>query len=117
VYLTPTMLDIMYVVSLVSKLMESTKDSHWHVVKRIFRYIVGATLYGILCSSTISDFLIGYIDYYFSSSIDDMKSTSRYLFYIGPGMISWESNKHPIVTITSSKAEYVATIAKTFQVE
>ena len=37
-YLTATRLDIMYGVSLISRFMESPKESHWQVGKRIMRY-------------------------------------------------------------------------------
>jgi len=38
-YLTSTRLDIMYVVILISKFMDSPEDSHWQVGKTILRYI------------------------------------------------------------------------------
>jgi hypothetical protein len=54
--------------------------------------------------------LIGCIDSDFSHSIDDIKSTSGYIFHLGSGVISWESKKYTIMTIASVEAEYVATI-------
>ena len=38
-YLTTTRPDIMYGVSLISRFMESPKDSHWQAGKRILRYV------------------------------------------------------------------------------
>ena len=46
-YLTATRLDLMYAVSLISKFMESPKDSHWNVGKIILRYVVGTLGYGL----------------------------------------------------------------------
>lgn len=40
-YLTATRLDLMHAVSLISRLMETRKDSHWQVGKRILRYVKG----------------------------------------------------------------------------
>ena len=40
-YLIATRLDIMYGVSLISRFMESPKDSHWQVGKRIPMYVSG----------------------------------------------------------------------------
>ena len=40
-YLTTTRLDIMYGVSMISRFMESPKDSHWQVGKRILTYVSG----------------------------------------------------------------------------
>ena len=38
-YLTMTRPDIMYGLSLISRFMQSPKDSHWQVAKRILRYV------------------------------------------------------------------------------
>ena len=40
-YLTATRLDIMQGVSLISKFMETPRDTHWSAGKRILRYITG----------------------------------------------------------------------------
>lgn len=46
-YLTAIRPDIMYVVNLMSKFMESPKGSHWKVEKRVLRYIASTTQHGI----------------------------------------------------------------------
>ena len=43
-----------------------------------------------------------------TGSIDDRKSTSGYVFSFGSVLVAWESNKHPIVTLSSTKAKFVA---------
>jgi hypothetical protein len=53
--------------------------------------------------------LIGYNDSDFVGSIDDKKSTLGYIFHLDLGVISWASKKQPIMTISSTKDEYVAT--------
>ena len=40
-YLTTTRPDVMYGVSMISRFMESPKDSHWQAGKRILRYVNG----------------------------------------------------------------------------
>jgi hypothetical protein len=47
-HLTTNTLDIMCVVSLISRFVETPKDMHWQVGKRILRYIVGTVGHGIL---------------------------------------------------------------------
>jgi hypothetical protein len=59
--------------------------------------------------------LIIYTDSYFVGSIDDRKSTSRYVFSLGSGVVEWESKKQPIVTLSSTDAEYVAIVATACQ--
>ena len=52
--------------------------------------------------------LIGYTNSDWAGSIDDKKSISSYIFHLGPEAISWASKKQPIVTLSSTEAEYVA---------
>ena len=47
-YLIATRPDIMHVVSLISRFMEKTKETHWKASKRILRYVKGTKGYGIL---------------------------------------------------------------------
>ena len=46
-YLTMTRLDILYGVGLVSRYMETPRESHWLTAKRILRYIKGTFNFGI----------------------------------------------------------------------
>eukprot|EP00253_Pinus_taeda_P006859 PITA_06859 len=81
-YLTATRLDIMHVVSSISRFMERPKEAHWQRAKRILRYVK-----------------------------DDRKITSSYVFHMGSGAISWASKKQPIVAFSTAEAEYVAATA------
>ena len=53
-YLIATRLDIVYGVSLISRLMKSPKDSHWKVGKRKFRYVARAKEYEIFITKLMS---------------------------------------------------------------
>jgi hypothetical protein len=87
-YLTMTRPDIMYGVSLISKFMETPKESHWKEGKRILRYVNGTIDFGIRYS-TLEDFkVIGYTNNDFGGNIFDRKSTSGYTFHFGTGMVS-----------------------------
>ena len=46
-YLTITRPNTMFAVSLISIFMESPKNTHWKTRKRILRYIIGTTNFGI----------------------------------------------------------------------
>ena len=52
---------------------------------------------------------VGYMDSNFMSDKDSRKSTSRYVFMLGGGAISWRSVKQDRTVDSTSKAEYVAT--------
>lgn len=59
-YLTTTRPDIMKVVSLISRFMETPKHTHWREGKRIVRYITRTKYCGIMYASTKKKDLIGY---------------------------------------------------------
>ena len=59
-YLTTTRPDFMYGVILISRFMESPKDSHWQVGKRILRYVSGTKDLGIMYSTSENFKLTGY---------------------------------------------------------
>jgi hypothetical protein len=115
-YLTTTIPDIMVVVSLISRFMETPKSTHWQAGKRILRYIARTTDFGIRYTSNLNFELIVYIDSDFVGSIDDRKSTSGYVFILGSGEVAWASKKQPIVTLSSTDAEHVATTTTACQV-
>eukprot|EP00253_Pinus_taeda_P020674 PITA_20674 len=50
-----------------------------------------------------------YTDSDCAGSVDDKKSTSGYVFHMGSGAISWASKKQPVVSLSTTEVEYVAT--------
>eukprot|EP00253_Pinus_taeda_P028724 PITA_28724 len=114
-YLTATRPDIMHAVSLISRFMERPKEAHWQATKRIMRYVKGTKRFGILYTTSECSDLIGYTDSDWAGSVDDRKSTSGYVFYMGSGAISWASKKQPIVALSIAEAEYVAATAAACQ--
>jgi hypothetical protein len=55
--------------------------------------------------------LIGFTDSDFAGDHDDRRSTSGYVFMLGTGAVSWSSKKQPIVTLSTTEAEFVAASA------
>ena len=99
-YLTATRPDLMYDVNLISRFMESPKDSHWNVGKRILRYVVGKLGYGLSHTHTPDSILRRYTNSDFAGSLDDRKNTFGYAFHLGTNMTSWASQKQPIVSMS-----------------
>jgi hypothetical protein len=98
----------MYATSLVSRFMESPKDSHWKMEKQILRYVAGTLNFSLWYTKSDSNQLSSYTDSDFVGSLDDRKHTSGHFFQLGTNLISWASKKQPIVSISSAEAEYVA---------
>jgi hypothetical protein len=114
-YLTATRPGIMYAASLVSRFMESPKDSHWKMTKRILRYVAGTLNFVLWYTKSDSNQLSGYTDSDFAGSLDDRKNTSGHVFQLGTNLISWASKKQPIVSISSAEVEYVTATSASCQ--
>lgn len=110
-YLTCTRPDILFSVGIVSRYMEAPTVTHLKAAKRILRYLKGTVDYGLFYSSSEEFQLIGYSDSDFAGDLDDRKSTTGFVFFMGSNAISWSSKKQAIVTLSSCEAEYVAVTA------
>ncbi|GJR22347.1 hypothetical protein Tco_0970874 [Tanacetum coccineum] len=79
-YLTSSMPDIMFAVCACARLV-NPKISHLHAVKRIFRYLKGASL--------------------------DRKSTTGGCQFLRCKLISWKCKKQTVVANSITEAEYI----------
>jgi hypothetical protein len=52
--------------------------------------------------------IVDYLDSDFAGCLDTEKSTSRYIFTLANGAISWKSSKQTITTSSTMYAEFVA---------
>ncbi|XP_039143969.1 uncharacterized mitochondrial protein AtMg00810-like [Dioscorea cayenensis subsp. rotundata] len=107
-YLTHSRPDIMHVVSIMSRFMQTPSMHHLGAVKRILRYINGTTNYGLLYTKNDEFNLTGYSDSDLGGSQDDRKSTTGWLFSLGSTAIAWCSKKQPITALSSTEAEYIS---------
>ena len=84
-YLTATRPDLTYEVSLISRsrFMANPTKTHWFAAKRILRYLKGTTELGIYCKKEESTNVVAYTDNDFAGDIDDRKSTSGFVFFLG----------------------------------
>ncbi|XP_038984427.1 secreted RxLR effector protein 161-like [Phoenix dactylifera] len=114
-YLTATRPDIMFAANLLSCYMQEPSQNHYGAGKRVLRHFRGTLDYGILYKAGECSSLIGYSDSDWAGCLDDMKSTSGYVFSLGSGICSWASKKQNIVAQSSAEAEYVAAAKATSQ--
>ena len=52
--------------------------------------------------------IVGYTNSDFACCQDDMKSTSRYIFMLAGGALSWKSVKQTLLAFSTMQAEFVA---------
>jgi len=83
----------MFPAGLLSRFMSSPNNVHMGVAKKVLKYIRGTADLGILYSKSGGVKLNGYADSDWAGSVDDMKSTSGYIFTIGSGAICWNAKK------------------------
>lgn len=98
--------DLSYAVNKVSQFMNSPLVSHWQVVKRILRYLVGTKNMGLHLQRSKFLKLSALCDADWASDPVDRRSTSGFCIFLGPNLISWISKKQPIVSRSSTEAEY-----------
>jgi len=101
----------MFVVSLLSKYMDHPTELHFEAAKRVLRYLKGTCDFGILYSKRGEDKLIAYTDNDYARDLNDRKGTSGYVFMLNSGAVSWSSKKQPIVTLSTTEAEFVVVVA------
>ena len=82
-YLTCTRPDLSLSVGIVSRFMEEPVVAHWKALKRILRYVQGTVSLGMFYSKAEEYKLTGYSDSDWCGDIDDRKSTSGYVFFMG----------------------------------
>lgn len=100
--------DISYAVGRCSRFMENPAQIHVNAVKRILKYIRGTINSGIHYKFDRDFYLRGYSDADFAGDLDDRRSTSGYLFFLGANAISWCSAKQRTVSVSTTESEYVA---------
>jgi hypothetical protein len=90
-YLIASRPDILFAVSILSRFMHSSRETHFIAAKRILRYIKGIIDLGIFCPrlSERTVELRGYTNSDLGGCVDDSRSISGYLFSLNSGVFTW----------------------------
>ena len=100
--------DIAFAVHHLSQFTTNHTKSHYTAVKRVFRYLKGTKNTGIIFKHDPNGRdLHMYVDADFAN-LEDGKSVSGYASNIGNACATWSSKKQPIVTLSTTEAEYIA---------
>ncbi|XP_058101124.1 secreted RxLR effector protein 161-like [Magnolia sinica] len=108
IYFTLSRPNIAYAVGVVSRFMQTPKKPHLEAVRRILRYLKGMIDLGLLYKKGGACKIVGYCDADYGGDHDTRRSTTGYVFNYGSGAISWCSKRQPIVSLSTTEAEYRA---------
>ncbi|CAL8081981.1 unnamed protein product [Prunus armeniaca] len=109
-YLTTTRPNMMFVTSLISRYMAKPIELHLQAAKRALRYLKEIVNYGIHYKRGGDGKLLAFTDSNYARDMKDRKSTSGYVFLLSSSVVSWSSKKQPIVTLSTTEAEFVAAV-------
>ncbi|GJV11575.1 putative ribonuclease H-like domain-containing protein [Tanacetum coccineum] len=107
-YLTSSILDIMFAVCACARYQVNPKVLHLYAVKRIFRYLKGQPKLGLWYPKDSPFDLVAYTDNDYAGASLDRKSTIGGCQFLGCRLISWQCKKQTVVANFTTKAEYVA---------
>jgi hypothetical protein len=88
--------------------MHDPKSGHLDVVYRILRYLKSSPGKVLWFKRNGHLNMEGYCDADWTSCIDDRRSTSAYCTFVGGNLVSWRSKKQPVVSRSTTEAEYRA---------
>jgi hypothetical protein len=116
-YLVHTRPDLAHSVGYTSRFMAEPHEDHLGAVKRILRYVAGTQDHGVWYARGRAEdlTLLGFSDSDHAGDVEDSRSTSGILFYLGKNPITWQSQKQKSVALSSCEAEYMASSAATCQ--
>jgi hypothetical protein len=103
--------NIAHAVGVLSRYMSKPWKEHWTIVKRFFRYLRGTASYG-LCYEGIPGLdrvvdIHGFVDVDWDGDLDHRRSTSRYVFNLFGGAISWMRKRQVVVALLTTESEYM----------
>jgi hypothetical protein len=108
IYVTKSKPDVTQAVGQVARFQAAPKESHVLEVKRIFRYLKGKKEFGLWYPRGKDLSLIAYTDVDWEGCIDDRRSTSGEVFYLGECLLSCLSKKKSSVSLSTAEVEYIS---------
>lgn len=97
-------------------IMERPTKLHLNAIKCILRYVQGTLKYVLFYPRGTKNYLLsGYSDSDMAGNVEDRKSTMGMVFYLNESLITWVSQMQKCITLSSCKAEVMATTAAACQ--
>jgi hypothetical protein len=117
-YLLHTRSDLTFNECYLSRFMEKPRQEHMVAMKRVLCYIASMTEFRPIYPKGRggSMELFGYSDSDMVGYVNDNKSTSGAVFFLGEGSVTWSTHKQRVVALSSCDTEYIAGTGATCQV-
>lgn len=101
--------DIAFIVNYLSRFMLNYDETHWHEVKKVFRYLKRTKHLGILYERTSdNECIYGFSDADYAGDLDIRQSTTGYLFKLAGGAVILGSSRQKTLSLSTTEAEYIA---------
>ncbi|GJY17483.1 retrovirus-related pol polyprotein from transposon TNT 1-94 [Tanacetum coccineum] len=107
-YLTGSRPDIAFATFVCARSQAHPTEKHIKEVNWIFRYVRQSINKGLWYSKDSGFGLIAYSDADLVGCLDDYKSTSEGLQFLGDKLVSWSSKKQDCTAMSTAEAEYIS---------
>ena len=107
-YLCASRPDIMLSVCMCDRFQANPKECHKVAVRRILRYLIQTSGFGLWYPKGANFELVGYSDSDYAGCKVDRKSTSGTCQFLGHSLVSWSSKKQNSVALSTAEVEYIA---------
>ncbi|XP_019167153.1 PREDICTED: uncharacterized protein LOC109162902 [Ipomoea nil] len=105
-YLAITRPEISFAVNRLAQFMAAPTELQWQPVKRVLRYLKGTLYLGLHFRRGQSLSLTAYSDSDWGDTRDGGRSTTAYVIYFGPNVVSWRFAKQRCVSRSSTEPEF-----------
>ena len=100
--------DIAFSTAVASRFSKNLLHQHKKAVKTILKYLKGSKQRGITYGGKKELKIQGYSNSDWAGDKKSRKSTSKYIFMLNGGPVSWCSKRQSTVALSSTEAEYIA---------
>ncbi|KAM6560616.1 hypothetical protein CsatA_029855 [Cannabis sativa] len=107
--------DIAFVVNVLGRYLSDLGHDHWVAAKKVLRYLQRTKSFMLVYKHVDNLRVVGYSDSDFGGCVDDLKSTSGYIFTLAGAAISWKSVEQTLITSSTMYAEFVACYGASLQ--
>jgi hypothetical protein len=105
--------DIAYAVGVLCRFMANPGPEHWKAAKHLLRYVAGTIDFCLLykLDPNVPNLFRTFSDADLAGNVDTGCSATGYVVKMGTGAVSWSSKLQSIVALSTTEAEFVATVS------